>query len=921
MFSEYPQDFEMDVDASYPEPLAPENDDANQNMSELDLGLDLDVEVHAEVDVEEDEESDDELDVDSDGSLKFPCAVAGVHNEDLNGISGSEEDDYEMSLPESVQSLREELLGGYKCPLTCPDTDPIHQILTPVQRLSLKHYVAWKKSNGTVQAFKWHADVLKEASGLEILSIYSCRQLAAKLTELEPEKVDICPKSCIAYTGQFKDMTSCPYKRPGEGVCGIPRYHTKRTATSKSKPQAQMLYLPVMATIKAMFANAETALLMRHRDRCLQEALRVTAEAARTFSDFGNSKVHMHHFKNLNLFQEPRDIAFAISSDGAQLTMKKKSDTWLLLLLLLNLPPDIRYKTGGVIINFATPGPNPPGNMESFVYTLFQSMAKASEGIWMWDAVESSYFVNKAHICLVLGDMLGSAKLNGMAGHAAIYGDRFSMVKAARSSTGRGAKALYYPIKPPCNAEYNPDRPEAYDLDNLPIRKEEDYWNIIVEINGASSEAAHTAITKKTGVSRLPLCAASFAYTHPTFFPMDSFHLLFENNAAFMWDLITGQGSKNETFYVPETLAIKFGQKVTDAMKTLPSSFCGRIRDPHQKRQSQYKIYEWMGLVFWYMVPLGIELGFDPAFLKTYSYFVEAVEFVMTVKERSEEEIKELHKIVKKFLEGFEKLFIHNDPTKISRFRLCVFQLIHLPLHVQWYGSVKVGSQATCERMLGEMSHKIHSKKAPFANLANIIYETELVKLLLLYYPSLNFSNDKPSRKTQFIQKMPVLKSERRFPVVYRHLEAICCWLNIDFNSDLEVQRYGKYCLPGGNVLRSRLSENSGRSPERSACYFEAVKNGVEIFGEALAFFSITDHNQDVLVYKPLVNVKKVLCSLQGNWQDSVSVLPVSSICHLVGIITFATKIYILRKHAGLDLLSEGEQGHLDGDNEIVEEL
>ncbi|KIL53929.1 hypothetical protein M378DRAFT_53753, partial [Amanita muscaria Koide BX008] len=55
-------------------------------------------------------------------------------------------------------------------------------------------------------------------------------------------------------------------------------------------------------------------------------------------------------------------------------------------------------------------------------------MAKANEGIWMWDAVDSSYFVCHASICMILGDMLGSAKLNGMAGHSAVHGDRFSMV-------------------------------------------------------------------------------------------------------------------------------------------------------------------------------------------------------------------------------------------------------------------------------------------------------------------------------------------------------------------------------------------------------------------------------------------------------------------------------------------------------------
>ncbi|KAF8986780.1 hypothetical protein BDQ17DRAFT_1259248, partial [Cyathus striatus] len=56
-------------------------------------------------------------------------------------------------------------------------------------------------------------------------------------------------------------------------------------------------------------------------------------------------------------------------------------------------------------------------------------MAIGSEGMWMQDALhESSYFLNRMYITMLLGDMLGSAKVNGMAGHSALHGDRFSMV-------------------------------------------------------------------------------------------------------------------------------------------------------------------------------------------------------------------------------------------------------------------------------------------------------------------------------------------------------------------------------------------------------------------------------------------------------------------------------------------------------------
>ena len=90
---------------------------------------------------------------------------------------------------------------------------------------------------------------------------------------------------------------------------------------------------------------------------------------------------------------------------------------------------------------------------------------------------------------MVLGDMLGSVKLSGMAGHSAVYGDRFSLVRGARSSLEKGSKSQYYLIAPVDNTknEFNPGR-EVYNLDSLPIQTAEDYWKTIEALEMASSE-------------------------------------------------------------------------------------------------------------------------------------------------------------------------------------------------------------------------------------------------------------------------------------------------------------------------------------------------------------------------------------------------------------------------------------------------
>jgi len=740
-------------------------------------------------------------------------------------------------LPESLKDLRKQLLGEYVLPAQQPSRRSGVRELTTPEIISLQHYVAWSKSNGTIYAYKIHAGVLTRASGVEILSLHNAKKLAQDLTEFVPRMVDMCPRSCIAYTGPYESLLECPYIHAGKGVCNEKRYREPKPASGRLNPsrglraRAQVQIHPVMATICAMFANAETASLLRHRDSCLQAALHIVGTAAtRKYSDFGDSQVHLMQRSDFHLFQDPRDVAFALSTDGAQLTMKKQSNTWIMILIILNLPGSIRCQTANVIINFATPGPNSPGDIESFIWPLFQEMAMASEGIWMWDAIDSAYFVQRSCASMALGDMLGSAKLNGMSGHTAIFGDRFSMVQGAKSSLNKGAKSQYYPMNAPDNDRYNPSRPPKYDLSNIPMRSQAEYWTTIEQLRAAKTKKDKSEISKTTGVSRLPLCAASVAFIHPTFFPLDPFHLFYENCMAFIWDTWTVLSKPGEIIHLSSGKAQNLGRLIPPAMSTLPPAFCGPIRDPYLKRQSQYKIYEWMALLHWYIIPIGTEIGMDPTVLRNFSRFVAAVEFAMTIQPRDDAELQDLQKIITKFLAEYERLYIGNDPDKILRARLCIFQLIHVPRHIQWNGSIRVGSQATVERAIGEMGHKIRSKKSPFANLTNLIYERELVKILSLYYPVINpqVSLRQLNRSSKFMQEHPVRKKAGVLQQVLDELQAVADFLKCDpLDSEVSVRRWGKFKLLNGYVLGSRLSTQNTRPARRSewfeVCFYSLI--------------------------------------------------------------------------------------------------
>ena len=853
-------------------------------------------------------------------------------------------------LPEVIQTLRKQLLAGYTHPIYPSPNDLRGRPLTPDEKLSLKHYIAWVESRGTVKGYHLHAQVLQEATQVEILSLYLVRKLAAKLTGLSSQLVDMCPKSCMAFTGEFKDYSSCTYVRDkSKGPCGEPRYD------KKGSPRAQMQYTPIAPIIQSLYMNKETAEAMRYRHRRLQEALqKLKPNSPPTeYSDFSDSISHINHFCHSHLFKEETDTAITISGDGAQLTMKKQSDVWVLIVTILNLPPNMRSKAANIIMPLVIPGPSSPGNVESFVYVLYEELAKLSVGVWTKDALTGNFFLLKVYLCGVLGDMLGSAKLSRMAGHMARYGCRFSMVQGARPSKGDimlyffiiyliplplvGAKYQYYPLSPPKQDDengndLNKDRP-SFDPYHLPIREIENYWGTLKELDAAKGKKTQCAdIVKKTGVSGVPTCATSLAFSHPFFFPLDPFHLFYENCMPHFWDTWTSKIPLSKTVHMSEDIAKKLGTEIESAMATLPPSFSGHIRNVEAKRSSQYKIYEWMALLHWYIVPIAWELGFNSEVVKNFALFSNIVEYSMTAVPRTQENLGMLYKKIVHFLQEYERLYVANDLSKITQCRLCIFQLIFIPHHITYNGTIRFGSQATCERAIGDIGHGIRSKKSPFKNISTYNTDKQSARLVHLIYPTLSEPEAKVQvQRTSLFKEIPITKKQREDDDLKAHLESIQAYVTgvID---PTQIKRWGKCPLPNNITLTSQLFEFNKKAPSRTSRYFEAQLRDVTqpstqpkdqsndeteievevtkpIFGEALAFYTVAGTDLSLVVYHPLIERCKLHGRWYGQWSSSVYVLETSAIVSLIGIWVFNNHVHILRKHPKLNLLTSDEYG------------
>ncbi|KAF8890362.1 hypothetical protein BD779DRAFT_1469282 [Infundibulicybe gibba] len=86
-----------------------------------------------------------------------------------SGVLSSDLDDGLMGLRnnnpgilEAVRVLRDQLLNGYTCPKDEPSDLRVDiPDLSKSEEYSLLHYIAWKRTNGTVAAYKAHAQVLQ----------------------------------------------------------------------------------------------------------------------------------------------------------------------------------------------------------------------------------------------------------------------------------------------------------------------------------------------------------------------------------------------------------------------------------------------------------------------------------------------------------------------------------------------------------------------------------------------------------------------------------------------------------------------------------------------------------------------------------------------------------------------------------------
>jgi hypothetical protein len=272
----------------------------------------------------------------------------------------------------------------------------------------------------TREQYRQLQDILWEFRRVELPDTRRRDEKLRRLTGLTPVLIDCCTNNCMAFTGPYTELARCK-------ECNELRY------SDNSQPRNSFPYLPVTTVLQCMYGNpARAKLLETYPKPFFEQPLNTPPEK---ISDWWAGK----RFRELRMqgyFASSTDIAFQIQIDGFQLTKRNQHSTSPVILLNLNLPPEIRHRKQNIICPFIIPGPAKYKDLDSFLQPLVDELNTLGnpDGIDTYSAYRGRHFGLRAYAVLFSGDGPAISEAIGMkAPGNAIKPCRFCEVKATKA--------------------------------------------------------------------------------------------------------------------------------------------------------------------------------------------------------------------------------------------------------------------------------------------------------------------------------------------------------------------------------------------------------------------------------------------------------------------------------------------------------
>ena len=697
-----------------------------------------------------------------------------------------------------------------------PPQGPINIQDNPDLRLSLDLFLQHSETD----YMKTREAILRRHPEDDIPSHYQMTRKIVELTGVDSVANDMCPNSCIGYTGPFSNLEHCP-------ECGDPRYDPivlEKTNGETKKARRQFHTIPVGPQLQALYRSPESANLMRHRHRCTQEILgRLDPQGRLNIQFYDDVYIGMDYLqavKDGSINQN--DITLMLSIDGAQLYRNKQSDCVVFIWVVFDLPPDCRYKKKYVLIGGIIPGLNKLKHNDSFIYqSLHHLIALQKEGLRIWDSCTDTIFSSRLFFWFGTADSIGIVQFNGLTGHRGAYGCRlYCPIKGRRKPDGKH----YFPalLKP---ENYNVQGCNHPDIDvrNLPPTMAADYERNLQIVLSSTTAAAYRTNRRDTGISRPSIISAiphNRSLGVPSCFVADFMHLTSLNITDLILGLFRGtldcDPLDNKQTWDWAVLRgdtwTHHGKAVANATPYLPGSFDRPPRNPAEKISSGYKAWEFLTYVY----GLGPGLFYNLLPEKYWIHFCKLVSTIRLFYQRSitPTQLVAAHRLILDYCHEFELLYYQRKPERIHFCRPSIHALPHLAPKVVRVGPQVYYTQWTIERTIGNLGEEIKQPSNPYANISQRAIHRCQVNALKAMIPDLEPDAKLPRGAKDIGDGYILLRARDEYAQKLRDPEAaaVKAYLeqvtgNIAPNWVPRVKRWARLQLPNGQIARSAWKE------------------------------------------------------------------------------------------------------------------
>ena len=607
-------------------------------------------------------------------------------------------------------------------------------------QLSIEFYISSLDHAQSQRSYaKSRSIIQKRFPESNMLSYDQVKRRVSDLSGIVTWKHDMCFKSCVAFTGPFANLETCPHPR-----CLEPRYdqeELRKSGGRKKVPRKQFTTFALGPQLQSCNKGFLMAREMSYRRNKTQEEQAHDKNAdGYVFDDILSGSAYLDAVEKGHIKED--DIVVTLSIDGAQLYRNKKSDCWIYIWMMLELAPDKRFKIRNILPGGIIPGPGHPKNLDSFLFPgLAHLSALQKAGLRVYDSYRRRVYTSFIFLILALADAIAMAELSGSVGHHGRRGCRLLCELSGRNKPGG---PHYYPaLLQPLGEDLPPTHPDI-DISCLPRVDPLKYRRNLKNVLTSQTNAKYEKRRLKTGIRKASLFdCLSLSLPPPTCFPGDIMHQPVINLTTLMFDLWCDRKDcrKADPRGVWDWAVLKgdvwkaHGKVVADAAKYFPRSFDRTPQNPAEKISSGYKAWEF--LLYFYGLGPGLFYGIIPE--KYYRHYCKLVIGIRIIYQRriSRQQLQLAHKILLEWVLEFELLYYQRKVERLHFVRQCVHSITHLGPETARLGPPALSAQWTMERVIGIFGSLIKQPSNPFANLAEQAKKVAEINALVAIWPEL----------------------------------------------------------------------------------------------------------------------------------------------------------------------------------------